>query len=206
MTYPTNILTSSDPDMVDFLKKYDVTLEDYHTDSQYVFTTTIDGIPDAWVIVSPDPNGEGWNNTDVTLSLSQDAIDAGYTSLALIEQGVETLHGATISLTNSTNGMIPVVVLKKDDGTTSSYKSLRYVKIDKSNPSATITIDHENDWTKTDKKVTITVSDTFSGVKDVTIEDASGNAVTLTKENANTYSFVSDNGTYHLTVTDKADN
>ena len=206
MTYPTNILTSSDPDMVDFLKKYDVTLADYHTDSQYVFTTTINGIPDAWVIVSPNPNGEGWNNTDVTLSLSQDAIDAGYTSLALIEQGVETLHGATISLTNSTNGMIPVVVLKKDDGTTSSYKSLRYVKIDKSNPSATITIDHENDWTKTDKKVTITVSDTFSGVKDVTIEDASGNAVTLTKENANTYSFVSDNGTYHLTVTDKADN
>lgn len=203
MTYPANIL--SDSALADFVKKYDVTLEDYTTNTQYVFTVSDNGIPDSWVIVSPDPNSDGWNNTDVTLSLADDAIAAGYTELALIEQGVETLHGSTILLSNSTNGFTPVVVLKKP-GETSGYKSLRYVKIDKSMPIANVAIDHENDWTNTDKKVTITVSDTYSGVKDLVITDSVGNPVSLTQDSANTYSFVSNNEQYHLTLSDKADN
>ena len=88
MTYPENILTSSD--LADFVKKYDITLEDYQTNTDYVFTTSLTGIPDSWIIVSPNANSEGWNNGDVTLSLSDDAIAAGYTTLALIEHGVET--------------------------------------------------------------------------------------------------------------------
>lgn len=204
MTYPNNILL--DPALDDFVNKYyNVTLEDYNTNTDYVFTTKDTGVPLTYVIVSPNPNGDGWNHTDVTLSLSADAQAAGYTSLALIENGAETKYGATILLDQETSGMIPVVVLKKP-GETSSNLSLRNVKIDKTKPNAAITIDQEHDWTKAGKKVTITVSDALSGVKELCITDEAGNAVSLTKEQANTYSFVADNGKYHLTVMDVADN
>lgn len=205
MNYPENVLTSSEPDMVEFMKKYDVTLEDHDTDTKYVFTTTSTGIPDAWVVVSPDPNTEGWNNSDVTLSLSDEAIANGYTSMALVEQGTETKYGATILLDEETSGMTPVVVLKSATET-SGYKSLRYVKIDKTKPNANIEIEHENDWMKTDKKVTIQIQDARSGIKELHVKDGDGNEITLTQESTNTYSFISDNGTYHLTVSDQADN
>ena len=203
MTYPENILTSSD--LADFVKKYDITLEDYQTNTDYVFTTSLTGIPDSWIIVSPNANSEGWNNGDVTLSLSDDAIAAGYTTLALIEHGVETKFGTNILLDSETMGMTPVVVLKKPSET-SGFKSLRYVKIDKSKPVVNITVDHENDWMITDKKVTIQVSDTLSGMKDTVVTDHEGNPITLTAESASVYSFISDNGNYHLKATDKADN
>ena len=45
-----------------------------------------------------------------------------------------------------------------------------------------------------------------SGIKELHVKDGDGNEITLTQESTNTYSFVSDNGTYHLTVSDQADN
>ncbi len=203
MTYPTDILTSSG--MADFVKKYDITLEDYNNDTDYVFTTADNGIPDSWVIVTPDPNIDGWNNTNVTISLADAAIAEGYTSLALIEHGVETKYGTSVLLDNETTGMTPVVVLKKPTET-SGFKSLRYVKIDKSVPQGIVTIDRELDWTNTDKKVSIKVSDSYSGVKDVIVTDDAGNSITLIAESASVYTFFSDNEDYHLKVIDKADN
>ncbi len=68
-------------DLGDFTDKYNVILEDYRDDTKYVFAVDPNGIPDGWIEISPQPNNNGWNNTDVKVKPSNEAIYFGYHSI-----------------------------------------------------------------------------------------------------------------------------
>ncbi len=203
MTYANDVLNNEKA----FADKYDVTFIGYDaTDhTEYVFEVGTNGIPDSYLIITPNPNAQGWNNTDVKIELSNDALAAGYTSIALIESNMEVKQGSEILLDQETSGTYPVIVLKNATET-SDRKTLREVKIDKTNPNATIQIENETIWTSKDKKVSIVPIDALSQVKQITVIEPSGATLPLTQNGA-AYEFnASDNGNYQITIEDNAEN
>lgn len=202
LVYPSNILDG----LSDFTAKYDITLQDYDDNTDYIFETEMSDIPDSWISITPQPNAQGWNLDTVTLAPSDDAIAKGFTIIELVnDAGTALESGATITHSNETtvSGVTLKVQLKKGDYTSNTVTT-RTIYIDKTKPSASVSIDKENDWASS-KKVEITAIDSLSGIQSVSVA-RDGTAYTPTV-NGNVYSFDADtNGTYTITVIDQAGN
>lgn len=203
ITYDNAILTALPKAFSD---KYNVTLFDYDDDTIYTFSAANISIPDAWISITPDPNEKGWNKTDVTIKPIGEAITKGYTTIALYDDTDAVLKsGTSIIYNEETDGATPIITLQKG-AEESAKKTLREIKIDKTNPTLSSAIDKEDEWIKADKKVTLTTMDALSGIEEVTVTK-DGATYTATKEDDTTYSFMADsNGDYEVTISDVAGN
>lgn len=204
LVYPSNIQDLLALE-IDFKSKYDVTFKDYHQDANFILEVGYDKIPDGWVEISPDANDDGWNHSDVTIQPSTAANLEGYTNIELLDQnGTLLKSGSSIIINSETSSLIAYVRLKKGTFTTSS-SPIRELKLDKTKPTFTQSIDHETDWT-TEKTVTISASDLMSGIKSVDVMRDGTTAYTPVLKNG-AYVFEADeNGSYEISVADVAGN
>lgn len=189
-----------------FTDKYNITLEDYDDDNTYVFMTSLTAIPDGWLIVTPNANSDGWNNTDVTVSLSQAAQNMGYHTIEAVNANGDVIkYGSTLLYSTETSAEVPKVRIKGDTHT-SDPVDLRTLKIDKTKPVInTVTIDKETDWAIGKKQISVNASDALSGIKEITAT-CNGSTYTATL-NGSVYTFDADqNGTYAIVVSDMAGN
>lgn len=142
-------------------------------------------------VTIPAPNENGWYKQDITLTPK-----AGVT--------IGTTDAATGGVTISTEGTDKQVVFIKDGDQT--YKTEFEYQLDKTDPTVSDLTAETGGWTADDVIVSFTASDVPSGIDGVTVSKDGGTAQTVT-DSGSDYSFPADsNGTYTVTVTDKAGN
>lgn len=201
LTYPSNTMSKLP---LDFKNKYDVTLQDWNQDQTLVFETGANAIPEGWIIIAPEANAEGWHKDTVTISLSDEAKASGYIIEVVNDADAVLNSGVTLPYDTETSGTEIRVRLKKQDFTTDS-SVLTTLKIDKTNPTASISVSDETQWAKK-KTIKISAEDARSGIAKVTIKSDTLAEQTLTLKDG-LYSYdVNKEGTYTITVTDVAGN
>lgn len=122
-----------------FSDKYNITLQDWDDDPTYILQTSLDAIPEGWLIVSPDGNDAGWNKGNVTIFLSQEAKNMGYDRIEEVKQtgGEITVvqSGETLVYSSETSSKIPHIrITNKAQTQTSEAMDIRELKIDKTDP------------------------------------------------------------------------
>lgn len=201
LTYPSNTMSKLP---LDFKNKYDVTLQDWNQDQTLVFETGANAIPEGWIIIAPEANDEGWHKDTVTISLSDEAKASGYIIEVVNDAGTVLNSGVTLTYDTETSGTEIRVRLKKQDFTTDS-NVLTTLKIDKTNPTASISVSDETQWAKK-KTIKISAEDARSGIAKVTIKgDGLAEQILTLKDGLYSYD-VNKEGTYTITVTDVAGN
>ena len=149
--------------------------------------TTMVLAPDATSPVSaatsdPGPNGIGWNNTNVVVTIhADDNGGSGVRSITFSATGAQTIssttiNGSTANITISTEGATTISYYATDNaGNVESAKTLE-VKMDKSPPTVSfgtaMPAANANGWNTTNVSVPFTASDSLSGV-DTTAPSAS---------------------------------
>lgn len=194
-----------------FTDKYNITLQDWDDDSTYILQTSLDAIPEGWLIVSPDGNDAGWNHENVTISLSQEAKNMGYDRIEEVKQTGEEItvvqSGETLVYSSETSSKIPHIrITNKAQTQTSEAMDIRELKIDKTDPTiSNVTVEKKDEWVIGQKKISVSASDALSGIKEITAA-CGDKTYTATLQNS-VYSFNADqNGTYTITVSDIAGN
>lgn len=184
---------------------FDVTFVDFVTDNSLLFHVFEKDF--AYYMITPNANSNGWNNTPVTISLSNEAKSLGYTLIEVINKNNEVIEsGATIEYNNDIASITPVIRIRKGD-TTTDATVVREIKIDLKKPTAEVAVDNVGDWAQK-KTVTITANDALSGVASVSVS-LNGTAYTVTQDSVNLslYTFEADkDGTYDIVVSDEAGN
>lgn len=184
-------------------------LKDYTTNPEnpdYTFEV-YDSIA-ALVDIIPAPNAKGWNNSAVTIKPKDAAIASGFTKISYVDSdgnAVEFKESLLVDTEGINSGL--KVMLQKDDGTETTSIDLSDIKIDVTNPTASISVDNPNDY-KAKKTVTITTNDALSGVASVSVS-LNGATYTVTQDSVNLsqYTFEADKeGTYDIVVSDEAGN
>lgn len=120
--------------------------------------------PTTLVTPSPEANGAGWNNTDVTLDF--DATDAGPSGVASITVDGVTTSGPSASTVVTDEGTTAVSYFATDVADNVEGTKSTTVRIDKTDPTASIDPAGGSSWTS-DSTVAITSGDTLSGVASV---------------------------------------
>ena len=125
---------------------------------------------------SPEPNSNGWNNTDVTVSFScadSGAVQSGIATDSVAGETV-TAEGADQSVTNSG-------VCVDRAGNVASSASVDDINIDKTNPQITGSRDPEantNGWNNTDVAVSFTCADSGDVQSGIASDTVAGDTVT----------------------------
>jgi hypothetical protein len=132
-------------------------------------TVSIDKTPpDIMASLSPEPNSNGWNNTDVTITFSA-------------SDNLSGIESVTDPVTVTTEGADQEVSGEATDLAGNTATASAVVSIDKTPPSITASTSPEPNiygWNNTDVTVTFDASDELSGVESVT------EPVTVTVEGA----------------------
>src|SRR5437867_5584359 len=186
-----------------------ITVNGVASNSDKVYTVIADTIaPITTASATPAANGEGWNNSNVTVTLSatDNAGGRGVQSITYILAGEQTgggsVAGSSTSILITTEGVTTVTYHARDNaGNVEADKTL-VIKIDKTAPTLTMPIlasSYTFDGTVT---LNFSTSDGVSGVgsSQATFNGStvtSGTTVTLTKAGTNTFT---------LTATDEAGN
>lgn len=117
---------------------------------------------------SPAPNAAGWNNSDVTVTLSA-TDDEGGTGVKEITYSLKegtptTVQGDTAQVSVTTEGETKITYFAKDDaGNTEAEKTL-VVKLDKTAPSGTVLINGDaRNTSKSTVKLTLSATDSEGG-------------------------------------------
>lgn len=194
-----------------FTDKYNITLQDWDDDPTYILQTSLDAIPEGWLIVTPDGNDAGWNHENVTISLSQEAKNMGYDRIEEVKQIGEEItvvqSGETLVYSSETSSKTPHIRITNNAQTqTSEAMDIRELKIDKTDPTiSNVAVEKKDDWVIGQKKISVSASDALSGIKEITAT-CGDKTYTATLQNS-VYSFNADqNGTYTITVSDIAGN
>ena len=201
VTSGTDITIEEDDsaDVAEFKEKYDIT---YVSGKLIVGKTTAD---ETWLDVSPAPNANGWNTTNVIIKPSTLAISNGYTKITMNGGAQET----EITIDSSTLKENMEFILYKENGSLTSEINLSNdIKIDKDAPITAITnIKNEDIWTK-QKEVEFTITETGSGIKTITVIKPDGSEASVTTVlSSSTYRFIADQaGIYLIDVVDNAGN
>lgn len=126
---------------------------------------------------SPGPNGNGWNisNVTVTLSATDNAGGSGVKqiqySLSGAQSGGSVVSGNTATFAISAEGVTTITYFAQDNAGNSEAPKTLIVQIDKTAPTATATpspAPNANGWNNTNVTVTITGSDSGSGIASCT--------------------------------------
>ncbi|MFH1338997.1 MAG: thrombospondin type 3 repeat-containing protein [Candidatus Omnitrophota bacterium] len=146
--------------------------------------------PTTTASISPSPNQAGWNNTNVTITLTAADNQGGlgvkeiHYTLTGAEARESTISADTTQIFISTEGTTVLTYWTVDNAeNTESVKSLT-VKLDKTPPEITANISPEPNpygWNNTDVTVTFSATDTLSGIATVT------EPIAVTTEGANQY-------------------
>lgn len=158
---------------------------------------------------SPNPNDNGWNNTNVTISLNSTDNEPGGTgvkqiqwSVAGAQVGSSTVPGSTTTVTISAEGTTVLTYFGTDSaGNIETAKSIT-VKIDRTPPVITASANPPVLWPPNAKMVNVAVSgmmaDTLSGVNSSTAAFAVKDAYGLVQPSGPVN--VTANGTYSFTI------
>ncbi|HKE55286.1 MAG TPA: MBG domain-containing protein [Pyrinomonadaceae bacterium] len=124
--------------------------------------------PVTTMTLSQPPNAAGWNNTDVTVTLS--ASDGDGTGVSEIDYSINgtTFHslGSAVSVPITSEGTNAVTWFAKDRAGNSESEQTVTVKIDKTPPVFTNnsrTPPNSNGWNNTDVEASFTANDALSG-------------------------------------------
>lgn len=190
----------------EFTNKYNITLADWDDDQSFVFQTSLTAIPEGWLIVTPNANSDGWNNTDVSVALSQDAQNMGYHTIEAVNTTGDVIkYGASLLYSTETSGEIPKVRIVSNTHTSEAI-DLRTLKIDKTKPViASVSVDKELDWAVGKKTISISASDATSNIKEVTATCGGQTYRGVLTGSAYTFD-ANQNGTYTIIVSDYAGN
>jgi hypothetical protein len=134
---------------------------------------------------SPGPNGNGWNNTDVTVQLSaaDETGGSGVKEIAFALSGAQgdsgVAAGSTASVTISADGATTLTYFARDNaGNQEAAKSLT-VRIDKTPPTLACAADPGQLWPPNHKLVPVTASvdetDALSGAAGFTLVSVTSN-------------------------------
>lgn len=194
--------------LTDLNARYDVTLLDYNDDSSHVFETAITDVPEGWVVIEPDANAKGWNKEDVIIKPSEEAVNAGYDRIEIMNGETVSEFGASITYSKDTTGITPVVRLCKGEVCTNTQNAPRTIKIDKIKPATSISVANENGWSSSQKEVIITAVDVTSGIDLADVKILYNGTTSFTPvQDGNDYKFqATKNGSYMITVSDRAGN
>jgi CSLREA domain-containing protein/uncharacterized repeat protein (TIGR01451 family) len=169
--------------------------------------------PSSTSLVSPAPNGTGWNNSDVTVTLSAFDNPGGsgvkqiaYSASGALSIGNTTISGALASITIAAEGQTTVTFFAIDNADNVEAPKSVIVKLDKTPPtiSGSRTPPNGHDWSNSDVTVSFACIDSLSGLAagspsaptvvsgegagqsvTGTCKDTAGNSSTLTLTNIN---------------------
>jgi hypothetical protein len=139
---------------------------------------------------SPAANGAGWNNTNVSLAFS--AVDVDASGVKSVTADGVTTNGSTANKTVTAEGTTTVSYFATDVADNVEGTKSTTVKIDKTNPTSSISPASSSSWIKqASQSVTINASDTAgpvggnSGVASIVYSVDGGSAVTVDGTSAN---------------------
>lgn len=136
-----------------------------NAESPQLLTVRIDpSAPTTTMTRSVEPNGSGWNNTDVMLDFS--AVDTDASGVESVTVDGVTTTGATASTTVIGEGATTVSYFATDVADNVEGTKTTTVKIDKTAPTVSIDPSGGPSWTN-DGTVAITSGDALSGVASV---------------------------------------
>jgi Tol biopolymer transport system component len=135
--------------------------------------------------ISTVPNAAGWNNADVTVTISaaggSGGLQISYT-LSGAQTGTSSVVGSTASVTVSAEGMTTLTYVAQDASGAKSGEQTLTIKLDKTPPAVTTTrtpAPNASGWNNTDVRVSFDATDARSGV-----DGEAGLDVLLTEEGA----------------------
>jgi hypothetical protein len=164
---------------------------------------------------SPNANGNGWNNSDVLISLaaSDNAGGSGVKELVYSASGAQiipatSVNGASVNLAITTEGLTTVSYFARDNAGNTEAARTAVVKIDKTPPvigASRTPAANAAGWNKEDVTANYTASDALSGLDPnspangsfvfnseganqthtFTVTDAAGNMTSVTVANVN---------------------
>jgi hypothetical protein len=140
------------------------------------FTVSIDSTPPMTTpLISPMPNGSGWNNSNPTITLTSTDDEPNGTGVKQITYGTSgaqtipstTLPGASASFAIGNEGTTTVTFFATDNaGNAESAKTI-IIKLDKTPPSISVSRTpgaNANGWNNTSVTVTFQCADSLSGL------------------------------------------
>jgi microsomal dipeptidase-like Zn-dependent dipeptidase len=126
--------------------------------------------PTAAVTQSPAPNADGWNTSDVTVSMIGMASAGGsavsaltFSTAGAVTTGPASVAGAAAQVTVSQEGMTTVSVTAKDGFTNVSPPASLTVRLDKTAPTISCPAS-DGAWHATDVLIACTAADAVSGL------------------------------------------
>ena len=162
--------------------------------SEYVISS-IPYVDNVLPTISVTGNPTSWTNKDVTLTVTGKDTLSGVKSITL--PNGQVVSGSSTTYTVTANGSYTFKVT--DVAGNVKTQTVSVTKIDKTNPAGSFT-GNPTSWVKSDATITVTGSDSGSGVKSITKPDG-----TVVTGSSTTYT-VSTNGTYKFLITDNAGN
>ncbi|MEK9149632.1 MAG: hypothetical protein AAB267_06270 [Candidatus Desantisbacteria bacterium] len=137
-------------------------------------TTFTDNVPPTTTVsISPEPNQAGWNNSDITITLTATDNEDGsgvkeiHYKLTGATQEEQTIESDTLNLTISNEGTTTLSYCATDNiGNIEEQKSQTF-KLDKTSPVITASISpdpNSNHWSNSDVTVTFNATDSLSGI------------------------------------------
>ena len=113
--------------------------------------------------LSPSSNGNGWNNTDVTVNFA--CVDSGPVQSGI---ALNTASGSTLSTEGTGQSVSNSGSCSDDAGNSALQSTVNGINIDKTNPSITggrSPLANSNGWNNTDISVSFSCTDSLSGVE-----------------------------------------
>jgi len=147
--------------------------------------------PSTTALPSPAANAAGWNNTDVTVTLSAtDACGSGIKEITFSQTGAQTgggaVPGASVSVRIVSEGITTITYFAKDNlGNQESPKTVT-VRVDKTPPAVACSVSPSTLWPPNHKLVpvtaTVTVTDTLSGPDGFILQSLTTNEGSIAEE------------------------
>ena len=124
----------------------------------------------------PEANGNGWNNSDVTVSFTCDDTGAVQSGIA-----TDTVAGDTVTFEGADQSVINSGACVDNAGNAASYTSVGGINIDKTNPQINGSRDPEangNGWNNTDVAVSFACADSGVAQSGIATDTVAGDTVT----------------------------
>ena len=140
-------------------------------------TTNDTTAPTTTASVSPTPNAVGWNNTDVTVTLSATDNEGGTgvnSTYYMLDGAAQQTYSAPFTI--STEGIHTLEYWSVDNASNVETHQTATIKIDKTPPTINCTVPDQEIWYPSDVTVNCTASDTPSGLANT--EDGSASLYT----------------------------
>ena len=165
------------PDFDDGVPRTTVPTENEITNVETVASaaalSTAVGNPITQVAIMPQPNIAGWNNTNVTVSLSAtDTLGAGVQQISYNASGAQNIsnaiaQGASAAINLTAEGKTTITYFATDVAGNAESPHMLTVQIDKTPPTITATATpppNIHGWNNTDVTVSYACSDSLSGL------------------------------------------